>query len=170
MKQIILVTLIGILLAGGIYLNRQNEVRRLRGELSGIQTQKLALQQADIETAKLEKKCGTAATVDIASFTEKLYGCARQSGVSKHEVTTKSLPAELRVRRGRSKKSSLDLKTNRLEVEISGSFRQIAEYVNKAQKLSEYKRISSIKLLPGEKKLGATFTIDLYSLEAPDVL
>jgi hypothetical protein len=170
MKQIILFTLIGILLAGGLTLNRQNKVVRLSSELSDLQMAKLTLQQSEIEIAALEAKYASAQTTDVAAFSEALYNCARQTGIRNHEITTKSLPAELRVRSSRSRKNKNDLKTNRLEVAISGSFRQIAEYVDKAQKLSEHKKLSAIELLPGEKKLGATVIIDLYSLEAPHAL
>lgn len=167
MKQIILLTLIGILLAGGFYLNRQIEVKRLQSELTSLQTEKLALQQGAIAAAEMEKTY--AATVDVAAFTEALYGSARDCGIRDHEVTTNRQRAEQQPRRGRSRRQQNTLKTHRLQVDLSGSFKQIAEYIAQIQKLEAYKKIATLELLPGEKKLGATISIDLYSLEAPHV-
>jgi hypothetical protein len=168
MKKIVLFTVIGILLAGGFYLNRQSAIDQLRSELSSLQAEKLALQQTAVDIAALETQYATATTADVSAFTEALYGCARQVGIHEHEITTRNLPAEVRTRGRRSKMNMGDLKTNRLQVELSGSFRQIAEYINRVQKLTDHKKINAIALLPGEDKLAATVTIDLYSLEAPN--
>ncbi len=167
MKQIIFFTMVGILLAGGFTLNRQIEVKRIQSELTALQAEKLSLQQEAQEAAEMEKTY--AATVDVAAFTESLYSSARQTGIRDHEVTTSRQRAEQQVRSGRSRKQQNSLKTHRLQVDLSGGFRQIAEYIAQIQKLEAYKKIARLELLPGEKKLDAAISIDLYSLEAPHV-
>ncbi len=162
MKRILLFTLLGLLLVGGIYYNRQGEVKRLGEEVAKVQAEKLTLQQEAIAMADLARIY--AGKTDIAAFTDALYGCASQVGLRNHEVTTSAYREEQTARTGRGRKSVSDLKTQRLQVSLSGEFRKVAEYLDLLQKLESRQRITRFALVPGEKQLAATVVIDLYSL------
>ncbi len=165
MKNIIVFTVISLILAGGFYLNRQNEATQLQKELLRLQSEQEILQQGAAEALSLEKDYAAAA--DVAAFTEELYDCARQANIREHEVTTRRAGEQLQT--GRRGKKNSELKVDRLQVVMTGSFRQIAEYIDRAQRLDAHKKIVEIDLLPGEKKLGASLTFDLYSVEAAHV-
>jgi Tfp pilus assembly protein PilO len=165
MKRIILFTLLGLLLAGGYFVNRQQAIQHLRAEYARLQTEKSSLQQKAAEVAELAQRYR--AETNIAAFTEALYGCARTSGIRDHEVVTTraSVAQQSRGRRGRDQGVALQM--SRMEVSLSGDFRQVAQYVDQVQKLDPYKRISQLTLTPGERKLNATLMIDLFSIGEP---
>jgi len=167
MKQTILFCLIGLLLTGGIYLNRQQEAGRLRAEETRLQADKFLLQQQATEIAELAKQL--TGTTDVATFTEALYSCARRTGIRDHEVITTRVNAEQQARGKRNRSKGATLSEQQLEVVLTADFRRIAEYIDQVQKLGHHQRISKLTLTPGDKQLKATMVINLYSLGEPYV-
>lgn len=162
-KWIVLAAVFGLLLVGGFYLYRQEKVERLRSELARLQTEQSSLQRAESEVAELSRRYSGEAA--IPAFTEALYGCARQEGISDHEVITTLYREEVQVRGARNRqKGGGDLKVHRLEVALAGEFRSIGGYVERVQKLDWRKKITRLALIPGDHELKAKITIDLYSL------
>ena len=167
MNRSILFMLFLILIAGAFLFNRQAELKHLRTESSRLQSEKLAIQQAAAAEAEIQKKY--TGSVDVAAFTEELYACTRRAGIRDHVVTTRPYQAKQQLRAGRSRQANRDLEINRLQVDLTGSFRRTAEYIGQVQKLDSHQQITGIKMVPAEKQLETTITIDLYSLGEPNV-
>jgi hypothetical protein len=163
MKKTLLFSAI-ILLVAGLYYGYARKADRLRSEYDKVHSEKLVLQQDALDVAELSRSYG--GTVDTVAFTEALYGCARQTGIDDHEVTTSQHPEEQQARGGRGKKGNT-LVVHRLDVSLSGEFRRVVEYIDRVQKLKDQNRISHLTLVPGEKVLKAKIRIDLYSLGEP---
>jgi len=164
MQRIVIGLVLGLLLSGGLYLARQTETKRLGSELAKVQGEKLILQQKAIEAADLARNY--TGKTDIAGFTDALYGCARQAGLSDHEVTTSAFREEQSTR-GRGRKKASTLQASRLQIALSGDFRAVAGYLDLVQKLDSHKRLTRLALTPGDQQLAAKVIIDLYSLGEP---
>lgn len=164
MQRIIIGLVLGLLLSGGLYLSRHAEAQRLGSELAKVQGEKLALQQKAIESADLARVF--TGKTDVAAFTDALYGCARQTGLNDHEVTTSAFREEQSFR-ARGKKQASSLRASRLQISLSGDFRTVAEYLDLMQKLDSHKRVTRLTLTPGDKQLAAKIIIDLYALGEP---
>jgi hypothetical protein len=171
MKRITLFLILGLLALGVLYLNRQGRMADLQLELSGLREEKVLLQRASVETGDLARTFSGG--IDVASFTEQLYASARRAGISDHEVITGIVRAENRQaggRQGRSRGRGEGLETSRLQVSLSGRFKDIAEYLRLVQGIESLARISSLEMKPGEKAVRAELLIDLYALEGNHAL
>lgn len=162
MKRIVLLTLAIVVVSGALYLGFERKAERLRSEYARAESEKLVLQQTAREVAELAEIYGEKG--DVVTFTEALYGCARNSGIDDHEVITSLFREEPQARGGRQQRQGKTLEVHRLEVSLSGKLPEIAEYIDELQQLKGQKRITRLTLTPGENVLKAKLFIDLYSL------
>jgi cell division protein FtsL len=164
MKKTLIFSLAISLVFGAFLVNNQIKAGKLQRQIDDIELQIDRLTLSEQEFSDLENRFVSA--IDIAEFTEELYQCARKTGIRNHEVTTVPLQIHQTVNRGRGRAKFTQLNVNRLQVYLSGSFRKVADYVDRVQKLKQIKRISEISLSPGEKRLNTKIVIDLYAYGA----
>ncbi len=169
MKQVGFIVLIGIILMSGYHFYRQAAANPLADELREGRTKITRKQLEELEV--LEQSRLLPKATDLASFVESLYDCAQSAGVTDHEVTTSKQREQVQKRRSRkSQRQSVGdgLKTNRLQISLSGDFRSLAEYLRKLQELDRLKQIDRFDITPDKGSLKMSLLLDLYSLKGLD--
>ena len=145
---------------------RDSAMGRLSKEMAGLAEERrnLALAQNQLEHLKqyFPKEA------DIVRFMETLYLCGTEAGLQAHEVATvKSVETdspESAQRRARAEKKGSDLGVFRLKISMVGNYRQVAEYVRLVQNIEQFKKITSLVLVPEKGQVKGSLELELYSL------
>lgn len=155
----LLVLAVGML---GYRINRTAKIKKLRADLARITAEKSKTSNVEAEAARLTKLIP--AEVNTPEFIESLYRCARESGLSQHEVATEASKSSISARPRPGVTETTSLAKHRIKVSASGSYRSFAEYVRRVQNIDRFNRIVEFRLTPDAGQLKGTFVIELYSL------
>jgi Tfp pilus assembly protein PilO len=144
---------------------RDGDLQDLRKERATVMSEQEELRIANWELKELTRKYTVKA--DLADFVEKLYLFADQAGIADHKVVTRdgSMASGIGFggsRSGKGSKSS-GLHRNRLEISLTGNYRNIAAYVRLLQETDSPKRITMLKVQPEQRKLQMKVDLELYS-------
>lgn len=162
LKHVALILFVGVALILGYYGLRSLDVRQLNKDLHELR-QKITLEQL-AEVDFLEKQKHLEGSYDLVAFVEELYAGAQRAGLDNHDVTTSQAGISNRGRNSRrgNNVQGAGLKTSRLQVELRGSFRQIAEYLKAVEASQAYKQITHFEMAPDDGLIKMTLMIDLY--------
>lgn len=145
-------------------VNRAKKIKRLQADIAGVSAQKDKTRAAEAEAARLARLIPDAA--DTPAFIESLYGAARESGLTQHEVTTEAEKSGGGAARPGGSGGASIVARQRLKVSASGNFRSFAEYIRRVQNMERFNRIMEFRLVPDADQIKGTLAIELYYLPA----
>ena len=162
-NKLIILALYLLVLAIALPLYRLKRIsadKRLQAEISASKNEILKIKATALEMDKLRRlfpaESGTAA------FIEELYTAAKQSKLTSHDASTES--SALRSA-PRATKQTDELSRIKLKINLEGSYRSIAEYIRRVQNIERFKRLTEIKLVPGQHGVTGSLNLELFSLK-----
>lgn len=142
--------------------NRAKKVKELRAKLAQIQSEKDKNKRGESELARLTHLIPKES--NNTTMVEALYLFAKESGLQQHEVMTEQPKQQSARRPGAMQDSSAVVKSS-IKVQITGNYRQIAEYIRRVQNMERFNRIIDFKFVPGDDRLiKGNVTIETYSM------
>ncbi len=144
-------------------LKRGATDKRLRAEISASKNEVIKIKATALEMNKLRRLFP--AEAGISFFIEELYTAAKQSKLTSHDASSEnsaSRPAP------RGSNQAEELSKIQLKINVEGSYRSIAEYIRRVQNIERFKRLTEIKLVPGQHGVTGSVNLELFSLKGQD--
>jgi Tfp pilus assembly protein PilO len=141
--------------------DRTKKTKQLKAEIARVDAEKDKNRKGEAELARISRLIP--AESNSTGVIESLYGYAKDSGLTEHYVATEADNRQTSARPNAVNDSGT-VTTNRIKINVAGSFRQIAEYIRRVQSMQRFNRITEFKLTPAENMVKGTLTLEIFSM------